>query len=278
MGPLSLRRTAPLPARACIGHGEFESTLTHAIELTGLRCGAAFSLTERGAPVLEAQTGFPHASAMADFFGHHRLLAEALAAADGRIMRLREAAADEHRARAVLARAAVSLMVLVPVHVPHHPRAVLVLGAPRVAARWQLGGPTHTQRVSRYCRLLARLSGLPERYAELVAQAGALHDVGKLSVPGAILDKPGALTAAERRMVEHHAHDGRLMLAGPEHPLADLAAQVAWTHHEHWDGSGYPRGLRGEQIPLEGRITAIADVFDALTSDRSYRPALELED
>jgi hypothetical protein len=265
---------APLPARACIGRGELESTLTYAIELTGLRCGAAYSLCDEDLPTLHTHTGFPQVAGLSEFFGHSRLLAEALATADGRIMRLRMASADEHRTRAVLARAGVSLMVLVPVHVPDHPRAVLVLGAPRVSARWQLGGPTHTQRVSRYCRLLARLSGLPEAYCELVGQAGALHDVGKLAVPEAVLSKPGALTASERHRVEQHAQDGRAILAGAPHPLTDLAALVAWTHHERWDGLGYPRGLRGEQIPLEGRIAAIADVYDALTSDRPYRPAM----
>jgi response regulator RpfG family c-di-GMP phosphodiesterase len=135
----------------------------------------------------------------------------------------------------------------------------------------------HTQRVSRYSELLARLSGVDRRQSELIATASAMHDIGKLGIPDSILRKPGRLTAQERTHMQKHADYGRKILAGEPDPLLDLAAVIAWTHHERWDGEGYPRRLRGQDIPLEGRIVAIGDVFDALTSDRVYRPAMTVE-
>ncbi len=132
----------------------------------------------------------------------------------------------------------------------------------------------HTQRVSRYSELLAGLSGVDHDRSELIAAASAMHDIGKLGIPDSILRKPGKLTAQERRHMQRHADYGRKILAGEPDPLLDLAAVIAWTHHERWDGGGYPRRLRGEDIPLEGRIVAIGDVFDALTSNRVYRPAM----
>jgi putative two-component system response regulator len=132
----------------------------------------------------------------------------------------------------------------------------------------------HIERMSRYCALLAERLGLD---AEGVRIASPMHDVGKIGVPDRILLKPGKLTAAERRVMEEHSEIGRDLLAGSGNELLELAAMIAWTHHEKVDGSGYPRGLAGEEIPLEGRITAVADVFDALTSDRVYRAAFSLE-
>ena len=132
----------------------------------------------------------------------------------------------------------------------------------------------HTQRVSRYSELLAGLSGVDQDRSELIAAASAMHDIGKLGIPDSILRKPGKLTAQERRHMQRHADYGRKILAGEPDPLLDLAAVIAWTHHERWDGGGYPRRLRGDDIPLEGRIVAIGDVFDALTSNRVYRPAM----
>jgi response regulator RpfG family c-di-GMP phosphodiesterase len=142
----------------------------------------------------------------------------------------------------------------------------------------------HTQRVSRYSELLARLSGVDRGRSELIATASAMHDIGKLGIPDSILRKAGRLTAKERKHMQKHADYGRKILAGEDDPLVgepdpllDLAATIAWTHHERWDGAGYPRRLRGEEIPLEGRIVSIGDVFDALTSDRVYRPAMPVE-
>jgi hypothetical protein len=110
-----------------------------------------------------------------------------------------------------------------------------------------------------------------------MSHAAPLHDVGKVAIPDAILLKPGALTPEERAIVETHAEEGHRLLRGSSSSILDLAASIALSHHEKWDGSGYPRGLAGEEIPVEGRIVAIADVFDALTSDRVYRKAFAVE-
>lgn len=131
----------------------------------------------------------------------------------------------------------------------------------------------HIQRMAHYCHLLGCKLGLPSELCELLRIASPLHDVGKVAIPDGILLKEGPLTVEERRMMERHAEIGHQMLAGSGQKLLDFAAMLALTHHEHFDGSGYPRGLVGEAIPIEGRIAAVADVFDALTSDRIYRTA-----
>jgi putative two-component system response regulator len=136
----------------------------------------------------------------------------------------------------------------------------------------------HIERVSHVCGLLARHLGLDGDRCELLRIASPLHDIGKIAVPDRVLLKPGSLSPDERAQMERHAEAGYWMLSGSGQPLLDLAALVAWTHHEQWDGGGYPRGLAGEEIPIEGRIVAVADVFDALTSDRVYRPALTPEE
>ena len=133
----------------------------------------------------------------------------------------------------------------------------------------------HIVRMSLYCALLARLAGLDAERAELIRIASPMHDVGKIGIPDRILLKPGRLTAEEREVMEAHAEMGHRILAGSGVELLDLAAEMALTHHERIDGSGYPRGLAGNAIPVEGRICAIADVFDALTSDRIYRQAFQ---
>jgi cyclic di-GMP phosphodiesterase len=132
----------------------------------------------------------------------------------------------------------------------------------------------HLHRMSSYCEIVARQMGLSERRGELVRLASQLHDVGKVVVPDSILLKHGKLTPEEFEMVKGHAETGFQMLAGSASEVVQLGALIARTHHERWDGSGYPRGLAGGEIPLEGRIAAVADVFDALTSDRVYRSAL----
>jgi HD-GYP domain-containing protein (c-di-GMP phosphodiesterase class II) len=135
----------------------------------------------------------------------------------------------------------------------------------------------HIERMGRYCALLASKLGWSDQKCELLRIAAPLHDVGKIAIPDAILLKPGALTPEERVEIERHAEIGHEILAGSDSPLLDLAARIALSHHEHWDGNGYPNGLVGEEIPIEGRMAAIADVFDALTSDRVYRPAMTVE-
>lgn len=136
----------------------------------------------------------------------------------------------------------------------------------------------HTQRMSAICGVLARAAGLPAARCELIRIASAMHDIGKVATPDAILHKPGPLTDAERAEINRHAEIGHAILAGSGSELLEVAAEIALSHHEHWDGGGYPRGLSGADIPLAGRIAALADVFDALTSDRPYRHALPVAD
>ena len=136
----------------------------------------------------------------------------------------------------------------------------------------------HIERVSRYSAVLAEQLGLEQARCELLRLASPLHDIGKIAIPDRILLKPGALTPEERQHMEAHAELGYGMLADSDRELLELAALVALTHHERFDGTGYPRGLAGDEIPLEGRIVAVADVFDALTSDRVYRPAFALHE
>ncbi|HSO02234.1 MAG TPA: HD domain-containing phosphohydrolase [Gaiellaceae bacterium] len=133
----------------------------------------------------------------------------------------------------------------------------------------------HIVRMSLYCALLARLAGLDAERAEMIRIASPMHDVGKIGIPDRIMLKPGRLTADERSVIETHTEIGHRILAGSGVELLDLAADLALTHHERIDGTGYPGGLAGDEIPIEGRIVAVADVFDALTSDRVYRPAYQ---
>jgi HD-GYP domain-containing protein (c-di-GMP phosphodiesterase class II) len=133
----------------------------------------------------------------------------------------------------------------------------------------------HIVRMSLYCALLARLAGLDAERAEDIRIASPMHDVGKIGIPDRIMLKPGRLTDDERKVMEAHTEMGHRILAGSDVDLLDLAALMALTHHERIDGTGYPAGLAGDDIPIEGRITAVADVFDALTSDRVYRPAFQ---
>ncbi len=135
----------------------------------------------------------------------------------------------------------------------------------------------HVRRVAEYSRLLAKLHGLPEEEAEMLKQASPMHDIGKIAIPDAVLNKPGKLDKAEWKTMQTHAQLGEDMLRHSKRPLLQTAAIVAGQHHEKYDGSGYPRGLKGEDIHIYGRITAVADVFDALGSDRVYKKAWEDE-
>ncbi len=131
----------------------------------------------------------------------------------------------------------------------------------------------HVERMSQYAALLARKLGIPEGRCEVIRQASQLHDVGKVTVPDGILFKPGKLAPAEFEVMKVHAEAGYRMLANSGSDLIRAGAAIARTHHERWDGTGYPHKLSGDAIPLEGRIASVADVFDALTSRRGYRSA-----
>jgi response regulator RpfG family c-di-GMP phosphodiesterase len=136
----------------------------------------------------------------------------------------------------------------------------------------------HVERMSRYAALIAHRVGLDGERCELIRIAAPLHDIGKIAVPDSVLLKPGRLTREERAVMETHAELGHQMLCGSDEQLLELAAEIAWTHHERVDGEGYPRGLRGDAVPVEGQIAAVADVFDALISDRVYRQAFSFDE
>ncbi len=133
-------------------------------------------------------------------------------------------------------------------------------------------------RTSAFAELVAELAGLDDTTCDRVRRASALRDVGMLSVPDDVLDKPGSLDDTERAVMERHADAGAWILADSTLPVLALAGSIARSHHERWDGSGYPEGLAGKAIPLEGRIVAIADALDAMLSERPHRPARELSD
>jgi putative two-component system response regulator len=137
-------------------------------------------------------------------------------------------------------------------------------------------GP-HLDRVTYYSCEIGRLLGFDAAQMDELRQAAPLHDLGKIGLPVALLNKPGRLTTAEIELVKSHTRLGHKILAGSPWPAIELAAQVALSHHESWDGSGHPHGLAGSAIPLAARIVAVADVYDALHSQRAYKPAWDEE-
>ena len=136
----------------------------------------------------------------------------------------------------------------------------------------------HVIRMSHYSKLIAQAYGGNESWVELLFNAAPMHDIGKIGIPDKILLKPGKLDGDEWNMMKQHAEIGADIIGDHPSPLLQLSRVIAATHHEKWDGSGYPNGLAGEAISLEGRIVAIADVFDALTSERPYKKAWQVKD
>jgi putative two-component system response regulator len=135
----------------------------------------------------------------------------------------------------------------------------------------------HVMRMSHYSHLIALAYGLPHDETELILSSAPMHDLGKIGIPDHILLKPGKLNRDEMDTIKRHCDIGHKIIAPHKSILLKTAATIALTHHEKWDGSGYPRGLKGSDIPLVGRIAAIADVFDALTSKRPYKQAWPVE-
>ncbi|GLX83751.1 two-component system response regulator [Thalassotalea loyana] len=136
----------------------------------------------------------------------------------------------------------------------------------------------HVKRMSHYSRILALKAGMSTKDADMLLLAAPMHDIGKIGIPDSILRKPGKLDAQEWQVMKTHASIGAEILSSGGSVLLKMAETVALTHHEKYDGSGYPAGLKGKDIPLIGRIVAIADVFDALTSERPYKKAWSIED
>jgi len=135
----------------------------------------------------------------------------------------------------------------------------------------------HVKRVAHYSYILAKGLGMSDAEADMLRSASPMHDIGKVAIPDAVLKKPGKLTTEEYAQIKEHAVIGYRLLRNSKRQLLQAAAIVAWQHHEKWDGTGYPQGLKGEDIHMYGRITALADVFDALSSARMYKEAWEMD-
>ena len=168
-------------------------------------------------------------------------------------------------------------------------RDLTLLSMAKLAELRDGGSAAHLERIAWIsARLASELvrggtSGVTEGFVEEIFRSSPLHDLGKIAIPDSILHKPGPLSPAEWQVMKSHAALGgetieRIVAAHPESAFLDLAREIAWFHHERWDGGGYPRGLAGEAIPLAARIVALADAYDAITSERPYKPARSHEE
>ncbi len=135
----------------------------------------------------------------------------------------------------------------------------------------------HIKRMSKYCEVMGKGAGLSDKECSILSMASTMHDIGKIGIPDNILLKPGKLTSNEKEIMKTHTSIGSRLLAGSQSLLLQTAEGIALTHHENWDGGGYPKGIEGEDIPLYGRINCICDVFDALISERPYKNAWTIE-
>jgi len=163
-------------------------------------------------------------------------------------------------------------------HLLHESRLQVVRRLGRAAEYRDNETGLHIIRMSKMAALIAKAAGMSDEECDLLLNAAPMHDIGKIGIPDCVLLKPGKLEPDEWEIMKTHAQIGADILAGDDTPLLNMASVIALTHHEKWNGSGYPNGLKAEAIPLVGRITALADVFDALTSVRPYKKAWSVED